>query len=232
MYYSGMVKFPLSPLPERLHEGLERLASLHRLEERQSAGPQGLNPTQLAILRLLSRRAPGFRVKSIARELGLRQPTVTDSLIALERKGFITRQSDPEDGRALLIHPTEPGRAALMAAQGQMPRMATALAALSRKEQAALLHIMIKMIRALLQDQAMPAQRMCVTCRHFRPQAAPGSTKPHYCEFVRAAFGSADLQVDCGEHDAASPDHQAATWRIFIGETPGSGQNQHEETIE
>lgn len=227
-----MVKFPLSPLPERLHDGLERLASLHRLEQRQAAGPHGLNPTQFAILRLLQRRGAGLRVKTLARELGLSQPTVTDSLLALERKGFIARQSDPEDGRALLIHPTDDGRAAAATVQGQMSHLETALAALSRKEQAALLHIMVKMIRALLQDEAMPAQRMCVTCRHFRPQAAPGSAKPHYCEFVRASFTSADLQVDCGEHDAAPPDHQAATWRKFIGEMPGSGQNHEEETIE
>ncbi|WP_119274588.1 MarR family winged helix-turn-helix transcriptional regulator [Taklimakanibacter deserti] len=227
-----MVKFPLSPLPERLHDGLERLASLHRLEERQASGPHGLNPTQLAILRLLQRRKTGFRVKTIARELGLTQPTITDSLLALERKTLIARLSDPQDGRALLIHPTEAGRAALATVQGQMSFMQTALAGLSRKEQAALLHIMIKMIRALLQDQAMPVQRMCVTCRHFRPEAAPGTAKPHFCEFVRAHFGSADMQVDCGDHDAASPDHQAATWRKFIGEMPGSGQNHHEETIE
>lgn len=227
-----MVKFPLSPLPERLHDGLERLASLQRLEQWQAASPKGLNPTQFTILRLLKRRPAGLRVKTLARELGLSQPTVTDSLLALERKGFVARHSDPKDKRALLVQLTEEGRQAETAVEGQMPRMETALAGLSRKEQAALLHIMIKMIRALLQDEAMPTQRMCVTCRHFRPQAAPGSPKPHYCEFVRAPFGSADLQVDCGDHDAASPDRQAATWRTFIGEMPGSGHNQHEETIE
>lgn len=227
-----MAKFPLSPLPERLHDGLERLASLQRLEQWQAAGPQGLNPTQFAILRLLKRRAQGSRIKTIARELGLSQPTVTDSLLALERKGFIARESDSRDRRASLIQPTADGRAALASVEGQMPRMESALASLSRKEQAALFHIIIKMIRALLQDEAMPTQRMCVSCRHFRPQAAPGSMKPHYCEFVRAHFGSADLQVDCGDHDAASPDRQAATWQKFIGEMPGSGQNQHEETIE
>lgn len=227
-----MVKFPLSPLPERLHDGLERLASLQRLEQWQAASPKGLNPTQFTILRLLKRRPAGLRVKTLARELGLSQPTVTDSLLALERKGFVARHSDPKDKRALLVQLTADGRAAETAVEGQMPRMETALAGLSRKEQAALLHIIIKMIRALLQDEAMPIQRMCVTCRHFRPQAAPGSAKPHYCEFVCAPFGSADLQVDCGDHDAASPDRQAATWRIFIGEMPGSGHNQHEEFIE
>jgi DNA-binding MarR family transcriptional regulator len=214
-----MVKFPLSPLPERLHDGLDRLLSLHRLDQRQASEPQGLNPTQLAILRLLTRAGTaGFRVKTIARELGLRQPTVTDSLLALERKGFILRQSDPKDGRAHLVHPSEEGRAAFLMVTGQMPRMETALAGLTRKEQAALLHIIIKMIRGILHEEAMPVQRMCVTCRHFRPQAQPKTDRPHFCDLVKAPFATADMQVDCGEHDAASLDQQAAAWRAFIDE--------------
>lgn len=228
-----MVKFPLSPLPDRLIEGVERLSGLQRLDERQATGPSGLNPTQLALLRLLKRHAPkGLRTKTIARELGLRQPTVTDSLSALERKSLVTRLSDPQDKRAALIHLTPDGQAALSHVDSKMTRLETALAALSRKEQAALLHIMIKMIRSLLQDEAMPAQRMCVTCRHFRPHKTGDQARPHYCEFVRAPFGTADLQVDCGEHDAASPDQQAATWRIFTGGMPGSGHNHQEETTE
>lgn len=228
-----MVKFPLSPLPERLQDGIDRLLAWHRLDQQQASGPQGLNPTQLAILRLLTRPgAAGFRVKTIAHELGLRQPTVSDSLFALERKALIERRGDPQDGRALLIHPSADGRAAVATVSGQMSLMETALASLSRKEQAALLHIIIRMIRALLHEGDMPTQRMCVTCRYFRPHAQPRTDRPHFCEFVKAPFSSADMQVDCGEHEAASPDNQAATWRIFVGEMPGSGQNHHEETLE
>lgn len=225
-----MPDFPSSPLPERLRDGLDRLASLQRLEQWRASGAQGLNPTQLAILRRLD--GSGLRVQAIARALGLSQPTVTDSLAALERKGLIARQSDPQDGRASLLHLTGTGRAALQTARGEMTLIDRALAALSPQEQTALLTITIKMIRTLLDDGQMPVQRMCVTCRYFRPHRSEGTSTPHYCEFVKAPFGANELRLDCGDHDAAQSDHQAATWRKFIAGVPGSGQNHHEETIE
>ncbi len=228
-----MTDFSSPPLPERLRDGLDRLASLQRLEQWRVSGAQGLNPTQISILRLLGRPGlAGSRVQTIAAELGLAQPTVTDSLLALERKGYILRQSDRRDGRAVHIELSEAGRTALQNAQARMTLAGKALAALSDEEQTILLRITIKMIRALLEDGAMPVQRMCVTCRYFRPHAQPQTSRPHYCEFVKAPFAADDIRLDCGDHDAASSDHQAATWRRFIATVPGSGQNHHQEKIE
>ena len=59
-----------------------------RAEVRRSAGSRGLNPAQDAILRMLLARPLGLRVRVLAGHLGVRQPTVTDSVIALERKGL------------------------------------------------------------------------------------------------------------------------------------------------
>lgn len=222
-----------SPLHARLKDGLDRLARLNRLEQWRAAGAQGLNPTQLTLLHLLGR--PGresLRVQDITRELGLSQPTVTDSLLALERKGLVARESDPEDRRARRNQLTPQGRAALSHLEGDMALTRAALAGLSAAEQTQLLQLVIKMIHALLAQGLMPMQRMCVTCRHFRPEALPGTATPHYCEFVRAPFGPQDLKIDCGDHDAASPDHQAATWRNFIGAVPGSGHPSQQEKTE
>lgn len=228
-----MATFPRTPLPDRLQDGLERLASLNRVEQWRTASAQGLNPTQLMLLNLLGR--PGFddlRVQDIARDLGLSQPTVTDSLIALERKGLVARMSDAQDRRAVRNRLTEQGRAALLSLRGGLTLTGKALSGLSPQEQGDLLGLLIKMIRALLDDGQMPMQRMCVTCRHFRPQASPGTDTPHFCDFVSAPFGSQDLRIDCGEHDAAPPDRLAATWRNFIAAAPGSGHPTQQEKIE
>lgn len=228
-----MADFPTTPLADRLQDGLERLAGLNRVEQWRAAGALGLNPTQLMLLHLLGR--PGLenlRVQDAARELGLSQPTVTDSLLALERKGLIARQSDSEDRRAVRNRLTREGRQALATMRSGMVLTGTALAGLSGPEQATLLHLLIKMIGTLLEDGRMPMQRMCVTCRHFRPQVAPGTATPHFCDFVRAPFGPQDLRIDCGEHDAAPPDRLAATWRNFIAAVPGSGRNTQQEKIE
>ena len=220
-------------MPDRLQDGLERLAGLNRVEQWRIASAQGLNPTQLMLLNLLGR--PGFddlRVQDIARELGLSQPTVTDSLSALERKGLVARESDTQDRRAVRNRLTPKGREALAGLRGGLTLTGTALSGLSAEEQNNLLQLLIKMIRTLLDDGQMPMQRMCVTCRHFRPHVSPGTDTPHFCDFVRAPFGSQDLRIDCGEHDAAPPDRLAATWRNFIAAAPGSGHPHQQEKIE
>lgn len=204
------------PLPRRLRDGLERLASVLRADQWSAANAAGLNPTQAHVLSFLAGRGEaGLRVKAIAGHLGVTQPTATDSVAALERKGLVSKQADASDARAVAVRVTQAGRDAVRAIG--LSSMATdeALAALSPTDQAALLLLVTKLIRSLQLAGALPAQRVCVTCRHFRPNAHPGADAPHHCAFVNAAFGSRDLRLDCGEHEPAEPSVQAATWRAF-----------------
>jgi DNA-binding MarR family transcriptional regulator len=204
------------PLPRRLRDGLERLASVLRNDQWSAANAVGLNPTQAHVLSFLAGRGEaGLRVKAIAGHLGVTQPTATDSVAALERKGLVSKQADASDARAVAVRVTAAGRDAVKAIG--LSSMATdeALAALSPADQAALLLLVTKLIRSLQLAGALPAQRVCVTCRHFRPNAHPGTETPHHCTFVNAAFGTRNLRLDCGEHETAEPSRQAATWRDF-----------------
>jgi DNA-binding MarR family transcriptional regulator len=92
-----MAEMETTALRDRLMDGLDRFASAMRAEVRRSVASRGLNPAQAAILRLLLARPAGLRVRVLAGHLGVRQPTVTDSVIALERKGLVRRQADPAD---------------------------------------------------------------------------------------------------------------------------------------
>lgn len=200
------------PIAATLFEGLERLSTAMRSEQWSEAGARDLNPTQARLIKLLGQGAE--RVKVLAKQVGVSQPTVTASLGALERKGLVSRSADPSDARATLVALTEAGRAALLpAATGGA--IAAALATLSASEQADMLLSTVKLIRALQLADAIAPQRMCVTCRHFRPHAHPGTDAPHHCTFVNAAFGNGHLRLDCGEHEAADPADQAVTWAAF-----------------
>lgn len=196
----------------RLRDGLERLTGVLRSEQWADAGARDLNPTQVKLLKGLV-QGPA-RVKVLARQLGVSQPTVTASLGALERKGLVSRSADPTDARATLVALTEAGRAALppVTTGGAI---AAALATLSADERADMLFSTIKLIRALQLADAIAPQRMCVTCRYFRPHAHEGADAPHHCTFVNAAFGKGQLRLDCGEHEAADPADQAVTWAAF-----------------
>lgn len=203
-------------LREKILDGLERLALVMRAEARRSAAELGLNAAQAAILRLLERRRSGLRVQELARHLNVRQPTVTDSLSALERKGFVRREADSADRRAAIVrparaeHPTRP-----MSKTEAASQIAAALAGLSEAEQAGLLQTLIKLIRGLQLRDAIPPQRMCVTCKYFRPNIYPGADAPHHCTFVNAAFGAAGLRLDCSDHEEAGEAEAARIWEIF-----------------
>lgn len=198
-------------LPRRLREGLERIAAVLRSEQWAAATALGLTPTQLHILLFLAGRGEqAAGVSEIAGQLGVSQPTATDSAAALQRKGLVQKA---EGRRGLLINPS--GRDAVAATGLAANASEAALADLAPADQQALLLLIVKLIRGLQESGAIVPQRLCVTCRHFRPMTHPGQPKPHHCAFVNAAFGTDDLRLDCREHEPADPASQAATWQAF-----------------
>ena len=206
---------PSSPLTQ-LRFGLERIVGALRSDDWSAANGVGLNPTQTHILAFLAGRAPlGLRVQAISKHLGVSQPTATDSVNALLRKNLVDKRADAKDARASLVHITDAG-AAIVRSLGQI-EMATgqALADLNHDEQTDLLRVLVKLIRSLQSARAIPVQRMCVTCRFFKPFAHPDANQPHHCDFVNAAFGDRQFRLDCGEHETAESAIQFANWSSF-----------------
>lgn len=207
---------PLAPsLHHRIREGLTRIATAMRTDDWQRAKAAGVNPTQYAILEHLDGRSTGVAVKDLAFQLGVSQPTATDSIAALERKGLIAKRPDPDDRRSVNVLLTAAGGDALRAGQVVVGFAGQATEALDPAEQEQLLATLVTMIRHLQEAGAIPIQRMCVSCRYFRPHAHADAARPHHCTFVDAAFGLQDLRVDCREHETADPAFRAATWNVF-----------------
>ncbi len=212
-----MIGMETTALRDRLMDGLDRFASAMRAEVRRSVAPRGLNPAQDAILRMLMARPAGLRVRVLARHLGVRQPTVTGSVIALERKGLVRRQADPADARATIVKVTPEA----LAQPAAVPSLAAAaLADLSEAEQASLLKTLIKLIRSLQLRHAIPPQRLCVSCKYFRPNVHPEAEAPHHCAFVDAPFGDRALRLDCAEHEHAGAHEMARNWDSFMTRRP------------
>jgi len=78
-----------------------------------------------------------------------------------------------------------------------------------------MLRALTRVIRALQEARAIPVQRICVTCRHFRPHVHDDATAPHHCAFVDAAFGDAGLRLDCTDHEGATGQDRARKWARF-----------------
>ena len=203
-----------SSIAHRLREGLERIATVLRGDQWRRATTLSLNPTQLLILELLQARPAGLSVKAIAVHLGVSQPTATDSIAALARKGLVATRERETDRRSSIVQLSHKGHA-LLETDGNSGRGEQALAMLGNGEQEALLSSLVKVITHLQALDAIPVQRMCVNCRHFAPFVHPGADNPHHCRFVDAAFGQRDIRIDCRDHDNADPASQAATWAAY-----------------
>ena len=94
----------------RIGELLDRIARVAR----EAQFSDGLNPAQWDALRYLARanrysRSPG----SLAEYLGCTKGTVSQTLIALEQKGYVIRERDAVDRRGMRLELSEAGRAAI-----------------------------------------------------------------------------------------------------------------------
>src|SRR3989338_7717639 len=174
---------------------LGRLAVLWRAGGWQAAVAEGLNPAPAEILGHLSPRGP------------VRQGDLA--------KGLVIRQPDPEDGRARRVGLSAAGQTIAERLAAASDALTAAVSDLPAAEAGSLLRVLTRLIRVLQEARAIPVQRMCATCAHFRPYAHADAARPHHCAFVDTAFGDAQLRLDCGEHEAAPAESAAAIWRRF-----------------
>lgn len=95
-------------LPAELYVALGRL--VRSLRREPGAGP--LSVGLVSALRQLVDHGP-MRATALAELEGIAGASMTRVLHALEERDLVSRQPDPTDGRALVVHLTEEGRAVI-----------------------------------------------------------------------------------------------------------------------
>ncbi len=94
---------------------LRRIIQAIDLHSRQLVRQHGITTPQLLILRQIQGKE-ALTVSQIAKQVSLKQATVTDILNRLERKGLVLRQKDTNDRRRVLVRETDLGKKILAAA--------------------------------------------------------------------------------------------------------------------
>lgn len=185
-----------------------------RYDDWNRAKGVGLNPAQLSILETLRGREAGMGVKEIAVHFAVSQPSASDSIFALERKGLVEKRNG-SDKRAVVVSLTAKGHEVLTSSLKEGTASEQAISALVDNEQEELLLSLVKMIRHLQDMNAIPAQRMCATCRYFVPFKHPDTDRPHHCNLADVSFGRGDIRIDCREHETADTKSRAAACEAF-----------------
>lgn len=184
-------------LNARIGAALERLAHARRVLLQRLATEHGLSPLQVESLLLLIADTGLNSVSTIAAELGLAGATVTDAVRALERKGFVTTQSDPGDGRRRTIRLTSSGRRLARSLVCQVERLIPS-EHLSDAGAGATLTVLLDLIGALYDDGIITVDGSCRTCEHFT--LAANLTTYATCALLGVELTPVSLRARCPEH--------------------------------
>jgi DNA-binding MarR family transcriptional regulator len=179
-------------------QSLERLTRLIRADEHVG----DLNPAQWGALRYLSRcnrfsNAPA----ALTRYLGATKGTVSQTLIALQRKGLIEKSARPGEARSVVLSITEEGERRL---QADPWRILDELLGDGTKSRNKLSATSAKLLDKLLKARGLPTFGACASCRYFREGAAPSDVKgKHWCLNFEEPITKTEAEKICASHDPA-----------------------------
>ncbi|HWL45635.1 MAG TPA: MarR family winged helix-turn-helix transcriptional regulator [Ilumatobacter sp.] len=187
------------PLAGKIVVALDLLARARRTQRQATATHHGLTPLQLDLLAALADGPPPEpRVGMLATEVGVAQPTVTDSLNTLAGKGLVERRRADRGARQVAVGLTTEGRRVAEAARTD-DGTAAVLAGLSPADQRAVFESLLTLIARLADAGAIDVARTCPTCRYHRHDG-----RTHRCALLDIDLAVADLRVNCPDHQTAS----------------------------
>jgi DNA-binding MarR family transcriptional regulator len=176
---------------------LERLARLIRAREHEDA----LNPAQWEALRYLD-RANGFSNSpgALTQYLGATKGTISQTVMALERKGFITKAAREGEKRSVTLVLTPKGKSVL--AKDPWKQLAGGIDDLGGKTRRRLAKGLKELLAGELKRGKLKSFGLCASCRFFREKGrSADSAGPHHCMLLNLPLSAADSQRICVEHE-------------------------------
>lgn len=191
---------PPATLATTIAEALDRLARGQRSFRQAVASEHGLTPLQVEILTTIAAGPPPRPlVGLLARELGVRQPTITDAIAALEQKELVRRRADDADRRRSVFSLTRRGARLVERITAADRRIVDAIASASISDQETAVEVLLDLIARFVDAGIVDVARTCPTCRYF--EASDGGRRR--CGLLRIELRPADLRVNCPEHEPA-----------------------------
>jgi DNA-binding MarR family transcriptional regulator len=186
------------PAVSRLPDLLERIGRLLRAARHRT---ELLNPAQWEALRYLGRANRYSRTPSaLTRYLGSTKGTVSQTVIALERKGLVRRGDDPRDRRSVRLGLTPRGRANL-----QRDPMAGLLDGIDPALLTRLESDLADLLIHLQRSNQRRAFGLCSTCRFFQRDVEDAQAGgPHRCGLTLEPLSDGESLQICAEHEAPS----------------------------
>lgn len=176
-------------------ETLERLCNLLRTDARHRALPHGLRPVQVEALLYLARcNHYSDTPQAVTEFLGSTKGTVSQTLKVLERKGLLTKSTDPDDRRVVRLRLTPAGRQ--LAGELSVPAVLEEALAEGRLPVERLAEDLRHLLSRMQKAAGHRTFGACRTCRFFRREE-PGFR----CGLTGEPLTAADVTLICREHE-------------------------------
>jgi DNA-binding MarR family transcriptional regulator len=171
------------------------ISALIRSEERKKCSEYGLQSVQLQALDYISRcNRYSDTPAALTKFLGLTKGTVSQTLLVLERKGFIEKVVDSRDRRMVHLKLLRDGEKVLTDAQ-PIDLYDRASSILNSNENAAYEEVFTQTLRALQKANRSQSFGMCKTCHYFT-RADDG----FFCGLTKEPLSVSDSTKICQEH--------------------------------
>lgn len=146
---------------------LERINALLHSEARKRYAALGIQPVHVQVLEYLSLCNNHSNTPAILSEyLGLTKGTVSQSLQVLERKGYIRKSHDAEDGRVVHLYLLPAGEAILNQVQ-PLDVFTQAEEALLQRDFKSVRHALGTTLKVLQRANHSKSFGLCNTCAYF-----------------------------------------------------------------
>ena len=174
---------------------IERMAALIRSEERKKCTEIGLQPVHLQVLGYLSRcNRYSDTPAALTNYLGMTRGTVSQTLLLLEKKGFIKKTTDANDRRMVHLSLLDEGNAILT--QARTSDLFIEAASLFKEHNFINNEEMfMKALTALQKANKSQSFGQCKTCQYFTTTSA-GFT----CGLTKEQLSQSDSEKICQEH--------------------------------
>ncbi len=189
----------------RLCTAILRLAHATRGMLLQASRSSGLPSTQMQALLLLAATPKELTPGALAESFGCTPATVSDVLNGLERRGLVTRTTDRDDRRHVLVSITEPGRSFVHQYAGWDRALDAAVGTLSLVERAGLYGPLLTLLAALDTEGTITAA-VCPACAHLQRDTDGDA---HVCRLSNLCMTPIEMRIDC-------PDFQRRTGLVSL----------------
>ncbi|MDD4915121.1 MAG: MarR family winged helix-turn-helix transcriptional regulator [Methylococcales bacterium] len=179
-----------------IYELIECMTMLIRSEERKKCTELGLQPVHFQVLNYLSRcNKYSNTPAAVTNYLGMTRGTVSQTLIILEKKGYIGKTPDRADRRVVHLHLLAAGISILQQARPfDLFNVANTILQNSA-EPPANANVFRQALTALQKANQSQSFGVCKTCRNF--SKIDGE---FFCQLTQEKLSHADSEQICQEH--------------------------------